>query len=127
MHSPFARLRTSPSQNEGMWSRSEKAIARTTFDAALKRELQELIQQAKRMVSQISAPDDLWNLERYLTERRKEIDRKYEFRPSRLTDVLGRLLYEGRINEEELRGLPEDKLKAIRSFANFLREDAVGF
>lgn len=68
-------------------------------------------------------PADVWELEHYLTERRKEIDRKYDFRSSRLTDVLGRLLYEKRLGEEELGGLREDKLKSIRSFAKFLAED----
>jgi hypothetical protein len=67
---------------------------------------------------------DLWHLEHYLTERRKEIDRKYEFRSSRLTRVFGRLLYERRVSEEELRGLREDKMKAIRSCAEVLSEDA---
>jgi hypothetical protein len=62
-------------------------------------------------------------LEHYLTERRKEIDRKYDFRYSRLTQVLGRLLYETRLEEEDLSGLREDKLKSIRSFAKFLAED----
>ena len=76
------------------------------------------------MASQIQRSSDLWDLEHYLTERRKEIDRKYDFRGSRLTDVLGRLLYENRLSQEELRGLREDKLKAIRSFAKFLAEDA---
>src|SRR5438876_12427899 len=59
----------------------------------------------------------------YLTERRKEIDRKYDYRYSQLTHVFGRLLYEGRLGEEELGGLGEDKLKSIRSFAKFLAED----
>jgi hypothetical protein len=64
-------------------------------------------------------------LESYLTQRRKEIDRKYDFRGSRLTDVLGRLLYENRLGEEDLRGLPEEKMKSIRSCAQFLaRMDA---
>jgi hypothetical protein len=63
-------------------------------------------------------------LEHYLTQRRKEIDRKYDYRYSQLTQVFGRLLYEKRLREEELRGLGEDKLKPIRSFAKFLAEDA---
>ena len=63
-------------------------------------------------------------MEYYLTQRRKEIDRKYDYRYSRLTQVFGRLLYEKRVREEELRGLREDKLKAIRSLAKFLAEDA---
>jgi len=63
-------------------------------------------------------------LEHYLTQRRKEIDRKYEYHYSRLTDVLGRLLYENRLSEEELRGLREDKMESIRSFARFLKNSA---
>src|SRR5947209_13337232 len=97
--------------NEPTWSRSEKAIARKAFDAALKRELHEVIQEAKKMASQIQQSSDLWDLEHYLTERRKEIARKYDFRGSRLIDVLGRLLYENGRGEEDLRGLPEDKMK----------------
>jgi hypothetical protein len=62
-------------------------------------------------------------LEHYLTQRRKEIDRKYDYRYSQLTQVFGRLLYEKRLREEELRGLDENKLKPIRSFAKFLAGD----
>jgi hypothetical protein len=111
-------------QNEPMWSRSEKAIARKAFDAALKRELHEVMQKTKKMASQINEPDDLWALEQYLTERRKDINRKYDTRGSRLKDVMGRLLYENRIGEDDLRGLGDEKMKAIRSFAQFLRDDA---
>ena len=124
MSSPSATQNTYPYQNEPIWSRSEKIIARKAFDAALGRELHEVIQEAKKMASQIQQSSDLWDLEHYLTERRKEIDRKYDYRYSQLTQVFGRLLYEKRLREEEeLRGLREDKLKSIRSFAKFLAED----
>lgn len=63
-------------------------------------------------------------MEHYLTQRRKETDHKYDFRDSRLTDVFCRLLYENRLREVDLRGLREDKLRSIRSFAKFLAEDA---
>jgi len=124
MNSPSATPNRYPYQNEPIWSRSEKAIARKAFDAALKQELHEVMQEAKKMASQIKEPSDLWDLEHYLTERRKDIDRKYETRGSRLKDVLGRLLYENRLREEDLRGLREEKMKSIRSFAQFLRDDA---
>jgi Photoprotection regulator fluorescence recovery protein len=105
------------------WSRSEKAIARKAFDAALKRELHELIKEAKEIAGQIKQPSDLWELQEYLTQRRKEVARKYDYRYSQLTQVFGRLLYETRVSEEELRGFSEDKLKTIRSLAKFLAED----
>jgi hypothetical protein len=113
-----------PYQHEPTWSRSEKAIARKAFDAALGQELHEVIQEAKRMANEIQQSSDLWDLEHHLTQRRKEIDRKYDYRYSRLTHVFGRLLHENRLSEEELRGLGEDKLKSIRSLAKFLAEDA---
>jgi hypothetical protein len=124
MSSPSVNQNTYPWQNEPTWSKSEKAIARTAFDAALKRELHEVMQETKKMASQINEPDDLWELERYLTERRKDMNHKYDFRGSRLKDVLGRLLYENRLGENDLRGLREDKMKSIRSFAQFLRDGA---
>jgi len=124
MTSPSVTQDSNPYQNEPIWSRSEKTVARIAFDAALGRELHEVIQQAKKMASKIQQSSDLWDLEHYLTQRRKEIDRKYEYKYSQLTHVFGRLLHEQRLCEEELRGLREDKLKSIRSFAKFLSEDA---
>ena len=112
--------RTSPS--DLVWTRSEKNIARKAFDAALKRELEEVVQEAKEMAGRIEQPSELWDLEDYLTRRRKAINQKYDSRGSRLTHVLGKLLYEGRLEEEQLRGLSPDKLKAIRSYKDFLAE-----
>jgi len=123
MTSPSATQDSYPYQNEPIWSRSEKTVARAAFDAALKRELQEVMQEAKQKANQINEPVDLWALEHYLTQRRKEIDRKYEYKYSQLTHVFGRLLHEQRLREEDLLGLQEDKLKLIRSFATFLAED----
>ena len=113
-----------PYQNEPKWSKSEKVIARTAFDAALGRELHDVIQKTKQLANQIQQSSDLWDLEHYLTERRREIDRKYDYRYSRLTHVFGKLLYEKRLREEELRGLQEDKLNSIRSVAEFLAKYA---
>jgi hypothetical protein len=45
--------------------------------------------------------------------------RKYDYRYSQLNLVFGRLLREKWIDEEDLRGLGEDKLPAIRSYAKF--------
>ena len=106
------------------WSRSEKAVARKAFDAALKRELHEVMREAKQRASKMEQPADVWELEQYLTQRRKEIDRKYDYRYSQLTHVFGRLLHESRVSEEELRGLRENKLKSIRSLAKFLTDSA---
>jgi hypothetical protein len=96
-----------------------RGIAVGKLQDSLRREMQGVIQQATRMTNQIKGPADAWGLKHYLTERRKEIDRKYDYRYSQLTRVFRRLLYEGRVSEEELRGLRDDKLKSIRSLAEF--------
>jgi hypothetical protein len=59
MSSPSATQSKYPYPNEPNWSRSEKTVARAAFDAALDRELRELMQEAKQMANQISRPADL--------------------------------------------------------------------
>jgi hypothetical protein len=49
---------------------------------------------------------DLWDLEHYLTQHRKGIDHKNDYRSLELTQAFGRLLYDGLLCEEELRGFP---------------------
>jgi len=101
-------------------SHTEKGIARKAFERALKREFHAVIRTAKEMAAKIEQPADLWDLESYLTKSRREIDRKYDYRYSVLVEVFGRLVREGRLREEELRGLGQDKLESIRSCAEFL-------
>ena len=124
MRDPSAAQNRRSHRNEPDWPGTERNIARKVFDAALTRELQQVMREAKHMANKIKEPADVWNLEHHLTQRRKDIDRRYDFRSSRLTQVLGTLLCEGRIAEEELRGLRDDKVKAIRSLAKVLSEDA---
>jgi hypothetical protein len=96
------------------WSSTEKAIARKAFDRALQQELDAAIQSTKQMAAKIRQASELWELERYLTRLRKEIDRKYEYKYSVLLPVFGELVREGRLNGKDLQGLTEDKLAYIR-------------
>jgi hypothetical protein len=52
MNSPSSSPRQNgdANQHDLMWSRSEKAIARKAFDAALKRELQEVMKEASLLL-----------------------------------------------------------------------------
>jgi hypothetical protein len=75
------------------------------------------IQSTKQMAAKISQASELWELERYLTRLRKEIDRKYEYKYSVLLSVFGELVREGRLNTKDLQGLTEDKLAYIRGEA----------
>jgi hypothetical protein len=99
------------------WSGAEKVIARRAFDHALQQDLEEVIRQAKKMAEKIEQSSDLWELERYLTERRKEIDRRYDYRYSVLLNVFADLIQKDRLHEQDLRGLSEEKLQHIHHMA----------
>jgi hypothetical protein len=73
-----------------------------------------VILEAKSMAAKILEPSGLWDLEQYLTQRRREIDRIYDYRYSVLPLVLAKLLSNGRLVEDELHGLGEDKLGWIQ-------------
>jgi|SRR5215469_5394476 len=93
-----------PHQNELACSRSEKVVGHKAFDAALERELQEVIREAKQKAGQIKQQADLWELEFYLTQCRKEIGRKYDYGYWQLDLAFGRLLREKWVAEGDLRG-----------------------
>ncbi len=77
------------------WSREEKVIARKAFDAALRRELAGVIAKVKKMAAKIEQPSELWDLEFYLSKRRQEIDRRYDYRYSVLIFVFAELIRTG--------------------------------
>lgn len=100
------------------WSGSEKHIAHRVFEAALQRELGEIMAEFKRLASSAKEPDDMWSVEQFLATARREVDSKYDYRYSQLEYVFGRLLREGRVAESDLQGLSEDKLSTIRRVAS---------
>jgi hypothetical protein len=67
----------------------------------------------KRSPRRIEQPSDLWELERYRTERRKEIDRQYDYRYSVLLTVFADLIQKGRLREPDLQRLSAEKLRHI--------------
>jgi hypothetical protein len=99
------------------WSSTERAVARKAFDRALHREVEAVMIEAKKRAEKIQHPSDLWGLERYLTERRTQTDRQFDYRYSVLIFVFGDLIRRGRLSEQELQGLTEDKLASIRRYA----------
>ncbi len=100
------------------WSSSEKKIARRVFDAALGRELAEVMVEFKARAVAVSSPDEMWPLEEFLSRRRREIEAKYDYHYSQLDIVFGRLLRERRIEERDLEGISEEKISTIRRIAS---------
>jgi len=73
----------------------------------------------KRLATKAESPDDIWAIHDYLTEQRRTIDGKYDYRYSQLIVVFGRLLRESWIDDKDLEGLSEEKLNAIHRIASF--------
>lgn len=96
------------------WSESEKKLSRRIFESALETELNEVMAEFKSKAAAAATPEAMWAVENYLAQKRREIDGKYDYRYSQLLFVFGGLVREGRVREEQLSGLSEDKRSDIR-------------
>lgn len=65
------------------WAPTEKRIARRVYDAALARELAEVLAEFKQRAAAAKEPGDIWDTGEYLARTRKELDGKYDYRYSR--------------------------------------------
>lgn len=102
---------------EWKWSPTEKAVARRAFNLALNRELDAVIREAKERAAGITGATGLWELEAWLAEQRRRIDRTFDYRYSVLPLVFATLLGDNRISEGDLHGLAPEKLNAIQHMA----------
>lgn len=99
------------------WSKAEKEAARRAFAGAYRKECGAIAAKIKEMAAAASEPEDLWRIHDVLTERRRQMDEKYDYRYSVLLFVFARLLHEGWITETDLQALADDKIEAIRYLA----------
>jgi hypothetical protein len=99
--------------NNVTWSKREKEIARRAFDRACEREFASLIKQTCEMAQALEGPGDLWRLHDFLTDKRRDMGNKYDYRYSQLLFVFGRLMRDGWLQADDLEGLRQDKLARI--------------
>ena len=104
------------------WSKPEKKIARIAFDKAYQRECSNLIEKIRTKAREITEPDNIWRFHDFLTEKRDEIDEKYDYRYSVLVLVFARLINDGWLDFDDLKGLAENKIDRIESLINFWNE-----
>jgi hypothetical protein len=102
------------------WSKTEKTVAKRAFEAAHRKEYEALARKIKEMAAKVKEPEDIWSIHDFLTEKRKEIARKYDYRYSRLVLVFALLVKDGWLKEEDLHGLREDKIEMVKSLASGL-------
>jgi hypothetical protein len=108
--------------NDFKWSKTEKKIARAAFEKAYQRECSDLIEKIHTKAGEITEPDNIWHFHDFLTEKRDEIDEKYDYRYSKLILVFARLVKDGWLNFNDLIGLTENKIDRIESLVNFWNE-----
>ena len=87
-----------------------EVIARQAFDRALRNELQATIHDARKRAAKIKEPSELWELESWLTERRRDINRWYDYRYSVLPIVFAHLIRDGHLKNDDLTGLRPESL-----------------
>ena len=104
------------------WSPIEKRIARRAYEKALERQLGAVIDQAKQRASRISEPQDLWALERWLTDQRQDIDQTFDYRYSVLPLVFALLFNRRLLTEDDLDGLAPEKIAEVKRAAKVLSE-----
>jgi len=105
--------------NHIKWSKSEKKIAREAFEKAYERECSYLAGRIREKANNIRKSDDVWELHDFLTEKRKEVDEKYDYRYSVLDFVFARLTKEGWLEYDDLEGVAEEKIECIKSLLRF--------
>ena len=104
------------------WTASEKKTARAAFDEARKTALAKVISEFKAKAKAASTPSDMWEIESYLREQRRDINEVFDYRYSQLPLVFARLIYRGYLDENRLAGLSDDKRQSIRSIFSFMVE-----
>ncbi|QEE28154.1 hypothetical protein FTW19_09195 [Terriglobus albidus] len=101
------------------WSQAEKIAARRAFEQALHQDLDTVMRTAKERIAQITKPAELWDIEDWLGDQRRRIDRDYDYRYSVLPIVFAGMIRSGRLTENDLHGIDPAKLDIIRRIASY--------
>lgn len=97
------------------WFDSEKKIARRAYQAALEKALAGTMAEFKERAAAAATWSDMWAIEDYLRQRRREIDEKFDYRYSQLLFVFAWLIHDGHLDEAQLTGLSDEKRAIIHS------------
>ena len=93
------------------WSETEENIAKQAYQTAYKRETSTLIANVRdRSITELK---DLWDLHDLLSTKRYEIDGKYNYDSSTAVFDFARLIKEGWLSLDDLKGLKPELLSKI--------------
>lgn len=104
-------------QNSAKWSETEEQIAKQALQTAYQRETSTLIAFIRDRSNSLTKLEDLWYLHDLLSTKRHEIDGKYTYNSSTMVFDFARLIKEGWLHLEELKGLKPEVLSKISALA----------
>jgi hypothetical protein len=104
--------------NDSKWSKTEKQIAKKAFEKAYKGECADLAGRIRSKAEEIKEPADIWRLQDFLNKKAKEIENKYDYRYSVLILVFAKLIKDGWLKVEDLKGLGQEKIDRITAILN---------
>jgi Photoprotection regulator fluorescence recovery protein len=99
------------------WSKVEKQAARMVFETAYERECRAIRAKVVKMMEDRRDHRKIWRIHDYLSEQRRETDKKYDYRYSVLIWVFARLFREGWLTADDLNGLRQEKIDKIKELA----------
>ena len=100
------------------WSKTEKQIAKNAFGKAYERECGDLAKKIQSEAEKIKEPADIWRLQHFLNKKVREIDNKYDYRYSVLILMFARLIKDGWLMIDDLKGLGQEKIDRIAALLN---------
>ncbi len=103
--------------SEIQWSKAEETIIKKAFEIAYQREISALLKEVREVSGSIIELEQLWRLHDFLSARRHDIDGKYHYELSTVIFVFARLIKEGWLNRDELKGLNSEKLSKISALS----------
>ena len=99
-------------------SKTEKQIAKKAFEKAYERECGDLAKKIQSEAEKIKEPADIWRLQHFLNKKVREIDNKYDYRYSVLILMFARLIKDGWLMIDDLKGLGQEKIDRIAALLN---------
>ena len=103
--------------SETKCSQTEEKIAKQALQTAYTRETSDLIDTVRARAGSITELEDLWYLHDLLSTKRYEIDGKYAYNLPTIVFDLARLVKEGWLHLDDLKGLKPEMLSKISALA----------
>lgn len=101
------------------WSDSEQVVARTAFDQAYGRSIDQLVQTIRTKSETLSNAESVWELHDFLSIERHTMEGRFDFRLEGILFVFASLVKDELLHLQELDGLEADKLAKVAAMSRF--------